>query len=240
MIESDRAPGRAIAMDRSTVSYEDWPSIFAGSVIAAAFLCYERVRLRYRIVASAPRCRGIPRKPTPSRWASGLWVTISSFIAGGYLTGRLRRGLGDGTGHETMCATAFTASSSGARRFDRCYLATMTIAGVAKTGAEVVSNATSAVATAAGDKLAYLTDDILRSDTPVAGQSAANVEATRDEITRLITRSVANGELAPNDRNICRGSSPTAPVFRKPRRRNASMRLPRVSGNWLPKLKKLP
>ena len=82
-------------------SHVDWAAIFAGAVIAAATsLVATAFGSAIGFSLTAP-CKG-PRPeiffPALALWL--IWVTVSSFAAGGYVTGRLRSRMGDGTPHE--------------------------------------------------------------------------------------------------------------------------------------------
>jgi hypothetical protein len=204
MIEPGRTGvGVSTIADRGIRSYVDWAAILAGSVVAAAiFFVFNAFGTALGLSLSAPRlAEGNSAKGyaiAVGIWV--LWVTISSFIAGGYLTGRLRRGLSEASAHETHVRDGVHGLVVWAIGIIiGAYLASVSIAGAAKTGAEAISGAASAVTTVAGnsDKLGYLADDLLRSD----AQPAANADATRSEVTRILTRSATNGSLSQEDRD---------------------------------------
>jgi hypothetical protein len=204
MIESGSTTvGVAAISDRGFRSYVDWAAIFAGSVVAAAiFFVFNAFGTALGLSLSVPRlAEGNSAKGyaiAVGIWV--LWVTISSFIAGGYLTGRLRRGLSEASAHETHVRDGVHGLVVwGLGIILGAYLATVSIAGAAKTGAEAATGAASAITSVAGnsDKLGYLTDDLLRSD----AQPTGNVDATRSEVTRVLTRSAANGTLSQEDRD---------------------------------------
>lgn len=85
-------------------SYMDWPAIFAGTVLASA-ISFVLLTFGSAIglsLTSAYEGRGISLigfAIAAALWL--LWVQISSFIAGGYLTGRMRRRHFDATEHES-------------------------------------------------------------------------------------------------------------------------------------------
>jgi hypothetical protein len=204
MIESTRTVvGVSAIPDRGARSYVDWAAILAGSVVAAAiFFVFNAFGTALGLSLSVPRlAEGNSAKGyaiAVGIWV--LWVTISSFIAGGYLTGRLRRGLSEASAHETHVRDGVHGLVVwGLGIILGAYLATVSITGAAKTGAEAATGAASAITGVAGnsDKLGYLTDDLLRSDV----QPTGNVDATRGEVTRVLTRSAANGTLSQEDRN---------------------------------------
>lgn len=201
MIESGRTTGTAaVIADRGGRSYVDWAAILAGGIVAAAiFFVFNAFGTTLGLSLSAPRiAEGASAKGyaiAVGIWV--LWVTISAFIAGGYVTGRLRRSLPEASAHETHVrdgAHGIIVWSLGIML--GAYLATVSIAGAAKTGAEVATGAVASVASNS-DKLGYLSDDLLRSDAPPAG----NMDATRSEVTRVLTRSAAAGTLSQEDRD---------------------------------------
>jgi len=204
MIESGRTGvGVSAIADRGVRSYADWAAIFAGSAVAAAiFFVFNAFGTALGLSLSAPRlAEGNSAKGyaiAVGIWV--LWVTISSFIAGGYLTGRLRRSLPEASAHETHVRDGVHGLVVWAIGIIiGAYLASVSITGAAKTGAEAVKGAASAATTVSGnsDKLGYFADDLLRSDAEPTG----NVEATRGQVTRILTRSAINGSLSQEDRD---------------------------------------
>jgi hypothetical protein len=84
-------------------SYVDWPAIIAGAVLASAisFVLFTfGTGIGLSLTSPYP---GESVSPWAFAVALGLWVlwvSVSSFIAGAYLTGRLRRRIGDASEHE--------------------------------------------------------------------------------------------------------------------------------------------
>jgi len=93
----------AATVTDSRASYVDWPAILAGAIIASAvaFLLSAFGSALGLSLVSPYRTGGMP-----TMWvviAIGLWilwVAGTSFMAGAYVTGRLRRRIGDATEHE--------------------------------------------------------------------------------------------------------------------------------------------
>ena len=87
-----RPPFAAVAVEAG--SFVDWPAILAGAVLAAAL---SFVLLTFGSAIGLSAASAEPGEGVSLRWitiASGIWfvwVAISSFAAGGYLAGRLRR-----------------------------------------------------------------------------------------------------------------------------------------------------
>ena len=84
-------------------SYVDWPAIIAGAILASAisFVLFTfGTGIGLSLTSPYP---GESVSPTAFAIVLGLWVlwvSVSSFIAGAYLTGRLRRRIGDASEHE--------------------------------------------------------------------------------------------------------------------------------------------
>ena len=101
-LAEDVAP--VAASNNSEHSYVDWPAIFAGTVLASA-ISFVLLTFGSAIglsMTSAYEGRGMTLfwfAIAAALWV--LWVQISSFMAGGYLTGRMRRRHHDATEHES-------------------------------------------------------------------------------------------------------------------------------------------
>ena len=174
------------ASTRDTSSYVDWQAIIAGIVLASA------ISLVLITFGSAVGLNfldfGYGNGPNPivvgivaALWF--LWVQISSFMAGGYLTGRLRRrhfdanedesDLRDGAHGLLVWAGAAILGT---------VLAVGGIGAVANTAGSIASTATTAasnVTEGAADALdpnAYFIDTLFRSDRPTDA-TAARAEA---------------------------------------------------------------
>jgi hypothetical protein len=83
--------------------YVDWGAIIAGGFITVAisslFLTFgSAVGLSLTSFQSANSASIVGLAVAAALWL--LWVQVSSFIGGGYVAGRLRRRIGDGTPHE--------------------------------------------------------------------------------------------------------------------------------------------
>ena len=207
------ADGTSAVPADPSVPHIDWPAVLAGALLASAiaflFVTFgsglglslidptDREGTSLALVAI-----------TVGLWT--LWVVVSSFLAGGYLAGRLRRRAFDATGHEVemrdgmhgLVVWALGVLIAG-------YLAASGIGGVAgaagNAAAAAASAATSGAATAADsaaesipNPLDYVTDTLLRSGE--GGDETSDPAAVRDEIGRILSRSVADGELEQGDR----------------------------------------
>lgn len=83
--------------------YVDWPAIIAGAVLASAisfvlFAFGAALGLSFVPAGAGEERGGLWWGIAIAIWV--LWVAVSSFMAGAYVTGRLRRRLNDATAHE--------------------------------------------------------------------------------------------------------------------------------------------
>jgi len=179
--------------------YVDWAAIFAGTALASAiaivlFTFGTAIGLS---IVSPYEGEGTSRNVyflVLGLWS--LWIVVSSFMAGGYLAGRLRRRIGDGTAHEvevrdgahglTVWATGVIAAS---------LLLTAGVAGVVGSATQVAAAASQ---NDANGPLEYTIDSLFRG--PGESTSDERNEAERREVARLLTYGLTQGELTPANR----------------------------------------
>ena len=185
----------------------DWSAVFAGALLASAF-GFVMVSFGSGLgLSMAGPIGGDGVSPRLAAITVGLWTTwvvVSSFMAGGYLSGRLRRRAFDATAHEIevrdgshgIVVWALGVLVAG-------YLTASGITSLAGAGVSVIKGASSAVAGAASsvsDPMEYVTDTLFRSDAK-ADNSSSDQSAMRGEVARIVTRSVKSGELSQADRD---------------------------------------
>lgn len=96
-------PQSVFAVLDSDLRYVDWPAIFAGAVLATAV---SLLLLTFGASFGLAMTNPAPDEGLSLRWitiAGGIWLiwtSVSSFAAGGYLAGRLRRRVGDANADE--------------------------------------------------------------------------------------------------------------------------------------------
>jgi hypothetical protein len=143
-----------ISGDRGGQSYVEWAAIFAGAVVAAAIsTIMTAFGAALGLSAASPLSGSSLSGPA---WATAtalwvLWIAVSSFVAGGYLAGRMRRRIHDASEHESDIrdgAHGLVVWAIGALLI--AYLAASSAAGIAKGAAGAVSAAAGAVATQTG------------------------------------------------------------------------------------------
>lgn len=196
----------------SEASYMDWPAIFAGTVVAAAI---SLVLITFGSalglsLTSAHENTGISLAGFSIAAALWLiWVQVSGFMAGGYLTGRMRRRNYDATEHESDIrdgAHGLTVWGLGVLigaviAFSGVSAAVSTATTAATS---VVSGAAQGAASAADDALAggqLLVDRLFRAPAAAApGAQAGDDTAQRQEIGRILVSAVTSGTLEEADK----------------------------------------
>jgi len=211
---------RRAATAADATSHVEWGPIFAGAVFAAALsLLLMTFGGAIGLSMTSPY-RGEGASMTAIAVATALWmlwVQVTSFASGGYVAGRLRRRLFEGTPHEADMRDGMhglivwaVAALFGAM------LAASTVAGVARTGADIAATAASGVAAGAvgaagqaaggsesreggsADPVGYTVDMLFRSDAqPAPGDTAAS----RQEAVRILATGAANGSIPAEDRS---------------------------------------
>lgn len=185
-------------------SYVDWPAIIAGIVVASAISLVlisfgSAIGLNFvdfnAREGAAPILIGIGA----ASWF--LWVQISSFMAGGYLTGRLRRRNFDATEDESdMRDGAHGLLVWGGAMVVGAILAVGGIGAVGNAVGSALSTATVAASNVAEgeanpvDPNAYFVDTLFRSETP-----AADTGLARDEAGRIFARAAMRDGTVPDE-----------------------------------------
>lgn len=212
-----------VAADRGTDdrSYVDWPAIFAGIAIATAISIVlltfgSAIGLNFTNFTASDDVPVIWIAIAAATWL--LWVQISSFMAGGYVTGRMRKRHHDANEDESdMRDGAHGLLVWAGSLILGAFIA---IAGVGATATAIgnvagaVSGAAASVAgDAAGEAVAddaspqaYFVDMLFRpapaATLPAAGSATAPADTgdSRGEATRIFARSATTGELGEADR----------------------------------------
>ncbi len=187
-------------------TYVDWPAIFAGIVLASAISLVlltfgSAIGLSFVDFRAADDVNPIFIAIVAASWL--LWVQVSSFMLGAYLTGRLRKRAHDATEHEsdvrdgahgllvwagaTIIGVVLVASGLGA--------AANAVGSAASTAVVAASNA--------ADELnpnAYFADLLYRPAPSATGTTVFNdTTAARDEAGRIFT-AAADGDISDADR----------------------------------------
>lgn len=185
-------------------SYVDWPAIIAGIVLATA-ISLVLISFGSAIGLNFVDFHGRDGAPV---WLVGigaalwfLWIQISSFMAGGYLTGRLRRRKFDATADESDLRDGAHGLLvwGGAMIFG----AALAVGGIGALGSAVGSAATTAATAMAADDSSpndYFVDTLFRASIPV------DPGVARDEALRIYAQSaLTDGEISAEDRSYLVG-----------------------------------
>lgn len=193
--------GLAAEAERGT-SYVDWPAIFAGTAVAVALSV---VLLTFGSAIGLSVVSFEPGEGGSLFWigiVSGLWfiwVAVTSFGAGGYVAGRMRRRFGGASVDEAEVRDGVhglvvwaVATIIGAM------LAAGGISGAIGAAGRATGTVAETAAQAIGGDLDYLGSRLMRgtggSDPEINGQTVA-----------VLARSVADGALDPADRDYLAG-----------------------------------
>jgi len=203
--------------ERDQSSYVDWPAIIAGIVLATAISVVlisfgSAVGLNFLDFGYGTGVNPIVVGIVAASWF--LWVQISSFMAGGYLTGRLRRRHFDASEDESdLRDGAHGLLVWGGAALLGTMIAVGGIGAVASTAGNIAATATNAAEGPADalDPNAYFVDTMFRSNQPVEAMVA------REEATRIFARAALDdGTFADADRaylaNIVAANTGIAPA----------------------------
>lgn len=195
----------SVAGNRDQSSYVDWPAIIAGIILASAISLVlisfgSAVGLNFLDFGYGDGPNPIFVGIAAATWF--LWVQISSFMAGGYLTGRLRRRYFDANEDESDLRDGAHGLLVWA---GAAILGTMIAVGGVGAAANAVGSAAATATTAASnvaegaadavDPNAYFIDTMFRSTQPV------DAEAARGEAGRIFAQAaLGDGTVADADR----------------------------------------
>jgi hypothetical protein len=187
--------------DRDQSSYVDWPAIIAGIVLASAISLVlisfgSAVGLNFLEFGYGDGPNPIFVGIAAATWF--LWVQISSYMAGGYLTGRLRRRYFDATEDESdMRDGAHGLLVWAGSAIVGTIIAVNGIGAAANTvgsAASTITNAAANVSEGAADAVdpnAYFIDTMFRSNQP------SDPAAARDEAGRIFAQAALGDGTVP-------------------------------------------
>lgn len=189
-------------------SYVDWPAIIAGIVLASAISLVllsfgSAIGLSFVNFHAGPNVPMIWIAIAAATWL--LWVEVSSFMAGAYLTGRLRRRHYDATEDEAdvrdgahgLLVWAGALVIGGLIAVGGISAAANAVGAAAST----LTNAAATVADDAGSALdpnAYFVDQLYRPS--ATATAAADTTAVRAETGRILAQGAIAGSVSDPDK----------------------------------------
>lgn len=204
--EQHPGPG-AVVVDESAASrdasYIDWPAILAGVMLASAV---SLILLTFGSAIGLSMTSAEEGQSASLFWIAVvgglwiLWVQLMASFAGGYLTGRMRRRVGDASEYESDVR-------DGSNGLVMWALATLVAATLAWSGvsgvATAVGNAAGAVVGAAGQAAGALDPSALLVDRTLRGgpEAPAVTEADRAAVARILASAVGDGGIDQGDRD---------------------------------------
>ena len=201
-------------------SYVEWSAIFAGAMLTSAIIVLMTAfgsAIGLSLVSPYHGPSPILFYVVLALWFT--WITVSSFVAGGYVTGRLRRPIEGTTPHEVhvrdgahglvVWAVAVVIGTALATFSLSSAVTTLSLSSAIKGGADLAKSGASAMASSVGlnaDPMGYQVDTLLRSDgKTAAGKSASvgnslTVETSRQDASHVLATGAAHGSLSGDDR----------------------------------------
>jgi len=198
-----------VAGEQEHHSYVDWAAIIGGIVLASAIslvlLAFgSAVGLSFTNFRTYTGVSPIWVAIAAASWL--LWVQISSFMAGGYLTGRLRRRFHDATEHESdvrdgahgLLVWAGALVVGAIIAIGGLGAAVSTIGSAAGTATTAASNVADGAA-ANIDPQAYFVDQLFRLPAGAAAPAGTTADY-RGEATRILATGAVTGTVPDGDK----------------------------------------
>lgn len=208
--ETDVIIAAAPSAKADTSSYVDWPAIIAGIVVASAISLVlltfgSAIGLNFVNFHAGPDVPAIWIAIAAGTWL--LWVEVSSFMAGAYVTGRLRRRHFDATEDEADVRDgAHGLLVWGGALVIGGLIAVGGISAAANAvgaAASTITNAAATVADDAGNALdpnAYFVDQLFRPAPTATTAPATDTTGVRAEAGRIIAQSAIAGTVSDTDK----------------------------------------
>lgn len=199
-------PVRAAGITGSaeTSSYVDWPAIIAGAVLAAAI---SLLLMTFGASVGLSLTEPLGHSDNPFLWFAialaiwVVWVQVSSFMIGGYVTGRMRRRIGDSTEHESDVRDGIHGLLVwGTGLVLSAILALGGLGALAGGVGAAAGGAAQAVAENINEPFEATMDVLFRGDT-----TPADGEAVRGELTRIVVNGVTGEGVSAQDRDYLIG-----------------------------------
>jgi nucleoid DNA-binding protein len=186
-------------------SYVEWSAIFAGAIVASAIMVLMTAfgsAIGLSLVSPYHGASPIIFYIALALWF--VWITVSSFVAGGYIAGRMRRPVDGATIHEShvrdgvhglvVWAVAVAIGT---------WLATWSISSAFKGGAELAKSGASSMSsgvTSGVDPIAYGVDNLLRPGESASAGKSGTADTSQQEVSSILAAGGTNGSLSSDDR----------------------------------------
>jgi hypothetical protein len=195
-IEPMTTRGVASAATSFPARYVDWGAIFAGAAVAAAVFSLfsvfgSGIGLSLVSPTEGNSLPGTGLLIAAALW--GLWIQISSYLAGGYIAGRLRHRIGDAKQDEVEMRDGAHGLVTWAVGTLLTAIVAATLAMLAAGAAGSAANTAATAVSGNGPDMGYYADRLMR---PAANAAApADVGGDNSTVAALLTRMTAS----PND-----------------------------------------
>jgi nucleoid DNA-binding protein len=219
MTDTSTLPPR-ISDDPTGSSYVEWSAIFAGAILTSAIIVLMTAfgsAIGLSLVSPYHGPSPIIFYIVLALWFT--WITVSSFVAGGYVTGRMRRPIDGARPHEVhvrdgvhglvVWALAVAIGTSLATLSISSAVTTLSLSSAVKGSADLAKSGASSMPSgvaSVADPIGYSVDNLLRIDDSVSAAksglagNSGTTETPRQEISRILVMSAANGSVSSDDR----------------------------------------
>lgn len=193
-------------VDADARSYLDWPAVIAGAVVASAISLVlitfgSAIGLSLTSPFDDTGMSAVGLAIALGLWL--VWVQVSSFMAGGYVTGRMRRRAYDASEHESDVRDGMHGLVVwGTGVLVGAFFLALSASGVATSAATAAGGAAQAAVEKMADAaqgtnpLSQSVDAAFRTSRPEAGNTAD----ARDEAMAIVARGIAQGDIPEADR----------------------------------------
>lgn len=208
LISGSSSVAAAEANETAGMAYVDWAAILAGAILAAAIFS---LMTTFGAAVGLSVVSPLPGKGMSSAGlavATGLWVvwiTVSSFMVGAYVTGRLRRRIHDASAHESDVrdgAHGLIVWALGTVMI--AWLTTSAAVGLTKAAGSIAATAASSIVSGA-EMLGPTVERLVRS----TSASTPVTDAQKTEIVHILSASAVSGTINADDKAYLSGQIAT-------------------------------
>ena len=195
-------------------SYVEWSAIFAGAIVASAIIVLMTAfgsAIGLSLVSPYHGSSPVIFYIALALWFT--WITVSSFVAGGYVTGRMRRPVDGATIHEVhvrdgvhglvVWAVAVAIGTSLATLLIASAVTTLSLSSAVKGGADLAKSGASSMSSgvaSVADPIGYSVDNLLRPNESAAAGKGGTADTSPREAASILAMGGTNGSLSNDDR----------------------------------------